>query len=57
MYRISGFGDTFVAGIMSSIAPSDRICASSNTSTSTSVNPRPNPRSRAPNRMRESFRK
>ncbi len=49
----SGLAAWFVAGTMSSIAFSVRICASSNTNTSTSAKPRPNPRSRAPNRIRE----
>ncbi len=46
-------GAALVAGTMSLIAFSVRICASSNTSTSWSGNPRPNPDSRAPNKIRD----
>ena len=46
-------GAAIVAGTMSSMAFSVRICASSNTRTSTFAKPRPKPCSRAPNSTRE----
>ena len=52
MNTISGFGLTFVAGIMSFKALTVRICASSKISTSTASKPRPKPCSRAPNMIR-----
>ena len=51
----SPFGAALVAGTMSLMAFSVRICASSNTSMSTFAKPRPNPDSRAPNKIRDPF--